>query len=54
MTGQLDTLRHFKKDVTEIRKGSDCGLSFEDYDQLAVGDLVQSYKEIEVPRKLYR
>jgi translation initiation factor IF-2 len=53
MTGQLDTLRHFKKDVIEIRKGSDCGLSFEDYDELKVGDLVQSYKEIEVPRKLY-
>jgi translation initiation factor IF-2 len=50
--GQLDTLKHFKKDVTEIHKGSDCGLSFEDWDGLKIGDLVQSYKENEVARKL--
>ena len=53
MIGYLDSLKHFKKDVTEMRKGSECGLSFEEFDTLKVGDLVQSYKEVEVRRKLY-
>lgn len=51
--GNLHTLKHFKDDVTEVRKGTECGLAFEGYEDLKVGDIVQSYKEIVVKRKLY-
>ena len=51
--GFLDTLKHFKEDVKEVRKGTECGLSFEEFENLQVGDLIQCYREIEVPRKLW-
>jgi translation initiation factor IF-2 len=53
IAGRLDTLKHFKDDVKEVRKGSECGLSFAEFEDLKVGDLVQSFKELEVKRKLY-
>jgi hypothetical protein len=31
----------------------ECGLSFADFKELKAGDLIQSYKEVEVKRKLY-
>lgn len=51
--GNLDTLKHFKDDVKEVHKGTECGLSFESFKYLRVGDIVQSYKEIVVKRNLY-
>jgi translation initiation factor IF-2 len=54
ITGRLDTLKHFKDDLDEVRKGSECGLSFADFEDLKVGDLVQSFKEHEIKRKLYQ
>ncbi|KAF8636651.1 hypothetical protein AX17_003458 [Amanita inopinata Kibby_2008] len=47
--GTFDTMRHLKKDVTEVRKGSECGLSFCDFSDLRQGDLIQIYKRIEKP-----
>lgn len=52
-SGVLDTLRHFKDDVKEIRKDMDCGLSFAEFKELKVGDLIQSFNEVQVKRKLY-
>jgi len=49
----LDTLRHFKDEVKEVRKGMECGLSFEEFEEIRVGDTVQSFREFEVKRKLY-
>jgi len=34
-----------KKDVTEMRKGSECGLGFEDWEAFEVGDQIQTYEE---------
>ena len=47
--GHLDTMRHLKKDVMEVRKGSECGLSFVEFSDLRQGDLIQMYKCIEKP-----
>ena len=47
-------MKRFKDDVQEVRKGNDCGLSFAKFEELKVGDLIQSYKEIESKRKLYQ
>jgi translation initiation factor IF-2 len=50
--GPLVTLKHGKKDMTEIRKGMECGLSFAKFDKLQEGDLIQMYEEIEKPGAL--
>lgn len=49
VSGSLDTMRILKKDVTEVRKGSECGLSFIDFADLHEGDLIQMYQTIEKP-----
>ena len=47
-SGMLASLKNVKKDVTEMRKGTECGMSFENWSTFAVGDLVQCYEtEIE-------
>ncbi|ROW15650.1 hypothetical protein VPNG_02072 [Cytospora leucostoma] len=50
--GKLDALKQGKKDVSEMRKGTECGLSFEDYDDFKAGDIVQLYEEIQEKRYL--
>lgn len=52
-TGSLDSLKHIKKDVTEMRKGTECGLGFKDWDGAQEGDQVQCFEEKEEARKLY-
>lgn len=47
--GPLDTLRQAKKDATEVRKGSECGLSFTHFKDLKEGDFIQMYHEVEKP-----
>lgn len=50
--GKLHSLKHVKKDVAEIRKGSECGLSFEDWKDFRIGDQIQSYEEKQEKRTL--
>jgi translation initiation factor IF-2 len=50
--GALSSLRNVKKDVTDIRKDTECGMSFEGWTDFAVGDHVQSYEEIHEKRYL--
>ncbi|KAF2096923.1 initiation factor 2 [Rhizodiscina lignyota] len=50
--GSLTSLKNKKKDVTEMRKDSDCGLAFEDWEDFRVGDQVQCYEEWTEKRSL--
>ncbi|RYP14299.1 hypothetical protein DL765_006464 [Monosporascus sp. GIB2] len=50
--GKLETLKHLKKDVTEMHKGAECGMGFEEFQDLEVGDQIQAYEEIRTERKL--
>ena len=52
LLGTLSSLKNVKKDVTEMRKGTECGMSFEDWAEFKVGDLVQTYEEILEKRAL--
>lgn len=52
MLGRMDTLRRFKDKVNEVRKGNECGITFDEYDGFAVGDTIQTYKQVERKRKL--
>ncbi|KAE9369761.1 initiation factor 2 [Stipitochalara longipes BDJ] len=43
--GSLASLKNVKKDVQEMKKGSECGLGFEDWFDFQTGDQVQCYEE---------
>ena len=50
--GTLSSLKNVKKDVTEMRKGNDCGMGFENWTAFQVGDQVQTYEETSEKRTL--
>ena len=50
--GELGSLRRFKDDVKEVVSGMECGLNIENFNDIKVGDIVESYKETEKARKL--
>ena len=49
--GPLATLKRFKDDVKEVKEGYECGLTFEGFDAVAEGDLLEFHKQVEVERK---
>lgn len=51
-TGKIDTLKHGKKDVSELGKGSECGIGLDGFDDVQVDDQIQTYDEIEEKRTL--
>ena len=49
--GPLASLKRFKDDVKEVRTGYECGLVFENYNDIKEGDQVEAYKMVETERK---
>jgi translation initiation factor IF-2 len=50
--GTLASLKRFKEDVREVREGFECGIGVENFNDLKVGDLIESYRIEEVARTL--
>lgn len=50
--GSFSSLKHFKEEVDEAKKDTDCGITFDDWDEFKEGDVIQTYEEIEVARYL--
>ncbi|CEG70421.1 Putative Translation initiation factor IF-2 [Rhizopus microsporus] len=50
--GQLDALRQVKKDIMEAKKGLECGISFDGFNEFKPGDIIQSIETIETKQKL--
>jgi len=50
--GQLSSLKRFKEDVREVKEGLECGLSVENFNDVKVGDLVETYSVEQIARKL--
>ena len=50
--GKLSSLKRFKDDAKEVTKGYDCGLQIIDFNDVQVGDLIESYEEIAVKKTL--
>lgn len=48
--GKIDYLRRFKDDAKEIREGFECGLSFEKYNDLVEGDIVECWTLREIAK----
>ena len=51
-TGELNSLRHFKDDVREVKAGMECGLSLKGYDDIKEGDQLEIFEVTEVARTL--
>lgn len=51
-TGELGSLRRVKDDVKEVSAGLECGLNIAGYNDIKVGDLIESFEEIEVKKSL--
>lgn len=50
--GKLDSLRHFKDDVREIKEGMECGLHIANFDDVKPGDVVEAFEMQKVARTL--
>ncbi|MCM0598938.1 translation initiation factor IF-2 [Periweissella fabalis] len=48
--GTLGSLKRFKDDVKEVKKGYDLGLTIENYNDEKVGDIIEVFEMVEVPR----
>jgi translation initiation factor IF-2 len=51
-TGELTALKRFKDDVKEVSKGYDCGMQIKGYNDIEVNDLIESFSQVEVKKKL--
>jgi translation initiation factor IF-2 len=51
-TGELGSLKRFKEDVREVASGYECGLNIGSFNDIKVGDIIESYQEVEVMKKL--
>ena len=48
--GKLASLKRFKDDVKEVKAGYECGCVFERFNDIKEGDIVESFKMVEIPR----
>ncbi|WP_415182601.1 translation initiation factor IF-2, partial [Phaeovulum sp.] len=50
--GTLKTLKRFKDEVKEVISGQECGMAFENYEDIRNGDVIEIFEREEVVRKL--
>ncbi|MDM7858212.1 translation initiation factor IF-2 [Thiopseudomonas acetoxidans] len=50
--GELESLRRFKDDVSEVRAGMECGIGVKSYNDVRPGDKIEVFEKIEVARTL--
>ncbi len=50
--GTLKTLKRFKDEVAEVQSGQECGMAFENYDDIRQGDVIEIFEREEVERAL--
>jgi translation initiation factor IF-2 len=50
--GKLSTLKRFKDEVKEVVGGQECGMAFENYQDMRVGDVIECYRIEEIQRSL--
>jgi translation initiation factor IF-2 len=50
--GKLKTLKRFKDEVKEVREGMECGMAFENYDNIQAGDSIECFDVISEARTI--
>ncbi|MEO8582413.1 MAG: translation initiation factor IF-2 [Flavitalea sp.] len=51
-SAELGSLKRFKDDVKDVSSGMECGITFKNYSDIHVGDIIEAYEEEEVKRTL--
>jgi translation initiation factor IF-2 len=51
LDGTIHSLHRFKEDVKSVKAGYECGLAIENFQDLKEGDLIESYRKVEVARE---
>lgn len=51
-TGEINALKRFKDDVKEVGVNFECGISLVNFNDIEVGDIIETFTEIEVKQKL--
>ncbi|MCF0160815.1 MAG: hypothetical protein HUJ99_08485, partial [Bacteroidaceae bacterium] len=51
-TGSINALKRFKDDVKEVATNFECGISLNNCNDIQVGDIIESFQEIEVAQTL--
>jgi translation initiation factor IF-2 len=50
--GTLKTLKRFKDEVNEVNLGQECGMAFENYEDIRADDVIEVFERQEIERKL--
>ncbi|MDI2593724.1 translation initiation factor IF-2 [Pseudomonas sp. N3-W] len=50
--GELESLRRFKDDASEVRAGMECGIGVKSYNDVKAGDKIEVYEKVQVARSL--
>ncbi len=50
--GLLASLKRFKEEVKEVKSGFECGIMIENYSDIKIGDIIETYQEVKKERKL--
>jgi len=50
--GKLSTLKRFKDEVKDVGSGQECGMAFENYQDMREGDIIECYRVEEIRRSL--
>ena len=50
--GRIGSLRRFKDDVREVQNGFECGISIENFNDVKVGDVIETYELVEISRTI--
>jgi hypothetical protein len=50
--GELESLKRFKDDASEVRAGTECGIGVKGYNDVKVGDQIECFERVEVARQL--
>jgi len=50
--GRMGSLKRFKEDAREVTSGYECGISFDNYQDVKVGDVIEAYEVEQVARRL--
>ena len=51
-SGEIDSLKRFKDDAAEVKRGYECGIGIKNYNDIKEGDVIESFETREVKRKL--
>ena len=50
--GQISSLKRFKEEVSEVKSGFECGVMLDNYSDIKVGDILETFEEVSTTRKL--